>query len=92
MKIIFTRQAINDLQRLRQFIEIHNKKAAAKIAQRLRDAIKRLQDFPLLGIAIKNELGLHLRELVVDKYLVSYLVSDDKIYILQIWHGKEHLD
>ncbi len=89
MKIIFSREAIRDLQRLRQFITVHNPAAADKVAKRLRKAINQLVDFPLIGVPMNNDLGLPLRELIIDNYVVSYAVSTERVHILQIWHGKE---
>lgn len=89
MKIIFSRKAIQDLQRLRQFIAIH-KIAADKIAKRLREAIASLSDFPLIGMQIKNKWGIPIRELIVDNYVIAYTVIDETIRIIQIWHGKEN--
>lgn len=90
MKILFSREAVNDLKRLRKFIAIHNPTAANKIAHRLRNAIKRLLEFPLLGIKKKNNLGILLRELIINNYIICYTIADDTIYILQIWYGKEN--
>jgi hypothetical protein len=42
-----------------------------------------------MGIPINNDLGLPLRELIIDNYVASYTVSTEVIHILQIWHGKE---
>jgi len=30
------------------------------------------------------------RELIVGDYIVRYLANEEEIYILRIWHGREH--
>lgn len=93
MKIFYTHSAVDDLERLYAFICQDNPKAAAKIAEKLRQAVNRLKDFPLLGKEVKpmnfatsNEL---LRDLITGKYVIRYMVLKQEIHILRIWHGKE---
>ena len=39
MKLVYTDEAIEDLKRLREFIAVHNRSAAARIATELVDKI-----------------------------------------------------
>jgi len=91
MKILYTQQAIHDLQRLRDFIAFDNTKAAFNASERLRHAIKQLIDFPTLGKLIKNESkSLSVRDLFTGKYLIRYALLANEIHILRIWHTREH--
>lgn len=92
MKIFYTKYAINDLIRLRRFIEKNNPKAAKETSERLIQAVKRLIDFPLLGKPVKsNDDSLTVRDLITSKYIIRYLVlNNHEIHILRIWHGKEN--
>ncbi|WP_423062565.1 type II toxin-antitoxin system RelE/ParE family toxin [Candidiatus Paracoxiella cheracis] len=92
MRIIYSRNAVDDLDRLRQFVAHHDTQAANKIANRLCDAINRLTEFPQMG---KN-VSLHgndisLRDLVTGKYIIRYATIGKELHILRIWHGKEDL-
>ena len=49
MKLLFSKAALNDLVRLRDFIANHNPEAAQRVAQRLRGAIEGLVDIPQMG-------------------------------------------
>jgi toxin ParE1/3/4 len=90
MKIFYTHNAIKDLQRLYGFIANENPIAAAEVSARLRQAIKRLIDFPMLGREIKSGgKTVSLRDLVTGKYIIRYAFLKHEIHILRIWHGKE---
>ena len=88
MKLIFSKAAVHDLVRLRDFIAQHSPEAAQRVAQRLRGAIQRLVDTPQIGRPVANMLG-EIRELIFGKYVVRYEVRQQYLYILRIWHGKE---
>ncbi len=88
MKLIFSRAAVHDLVRLRDFIAQHSPEAAQRIAQRLRGAIQGLVDTPQIGRPVADMPG-EIRELVFGKYVVRYKVKQQYLYILRIWHGKE---
>jgi len=49
MKIKYTREAVNDFDRLERFIFEHDPGAARKVAHDLLDGIERLKAFPRLG-------------------------------------------
>ena len=74
--------------RLREFIAEKNPAAARRISQRLLTSIKRLVDKPQIGVTI-DELP-DTRDLIIGDYIVRYILIEDEIYILRIWHGREH--
>ena len=88
MKLIFSKTAVSDLVRLRDFIAQHSPEAAQRVAQRLRGAIQRLVETPQIGRPVANMSG-EIRELIFGKYVVRYEVRQQYLYILRIWHGKE---
>ena len=88
MKLIFSRAAVHDLVRLRDFIAQHSPKTAQRVAQRLHGAIQRLVNTPQIGRPVTNMPG-EIRELIFGKYVVRYEVREKCLYILRIWHGKE---
>ena len=90
MKIRFTPEAVADLGRLRAFIASKNPIAAQRIANELLKGIEKLKAFPEIGLKVIRASQLHLiRDLFVGNYTIRYLISDNEIYILRIWHGKE---
>jgi len=90
MKLEFSESAVQDLIRLREFIAVHNPKAAERISLRLRQVIAKLVLHPDIGRSIPE--FENVRELVAGDYVVRYLRLEDAIFVLRIWHGKEFRD
>jgi toxin ParE1/3/4 len=88
MRLIFSRAAVHDLVRLREFIARHNPDTAKRVSQRLRGAIKGLVNTPQIGRPVLYLPG-EIRELIFGKYVARYEVRTNSLYILRIWHGKE---
>ncbi len=90
MKIIYSLESINDLERLREFIEVKNPIAAQRIANELLTGIKKLKVFPKIGLPVWRAPDPEIiRDLFIGHYTVRYLISRKAIFILRIWHGKE---
>lgn len=87
MKLVYTDEAIEDLKRLREYIEIHNSSAAAKIARELVGKIELLLNFPRIGTSIEmTPVADSIRDMVFGKYVVRYSVHTSAIIILRVWH------
>lgn len=90
MKIEFTNDSINDLKRLRKFIEEKNPIAAKRIANELLYGVEKLKAFPKIGLQVlRAQDPENIRDLYIGHYTVRYFISNKVIYILRIWHGKE---
>lgn len=90
MKLIYTDEAISDLQRLRKFIADYNPAAANKMAKELIKKVDLLPDFPEIGIAVEMAPDPDsVRDVVFGRYVVRYSVHSDTVIILRIWHGLE---
>lgn len=87
MKLQFTQSAQRDLIRLSEFIAIKNPQAAKRISQQLKQSIQGLMDQPYMGVNVAELPGA--QDLISSDYIVRYIVLDNDIYILRIWHGKE---
>ena len=88
MRLIFSRAAVLDLVRLREFIAMHNTGAAKRVSRRLLGAIKNLVSNPQIGRPVPDLPG-EVRELIFGKYISRYEVRTHSLYMLRIWHGKE---
>jgi len=88
MRLIFSRAAVLDLVRLREFIAKHNPDAAKRVSRRLRGAIKGLVNNPQIGRPVPDLPG-EIRELIFGKYIARYEVRTNSLYVLRMWHGKE---
>ncbi len=87
MQIKFSPESIEDLKRLYEFIAQHNPDAAQTASLNLKSAIQRFAKFPFLGHGLESLDGV--REFIFVRYAIRYLVKDDTVYVLRIWHGKE---
>lgn len=90
MKLVYTDEAIEDLQRLREFIAAHNPSAAGRIATELVSKIELLPDFPRIGTPVEMApVPDSIRDMVFGKYVVRYSVHLSTIIILRVWHELE---
>ncbi len=93
-KIEWLPEAIADLARVREFIQVHNPAAASRAANRIRDAVKKLPDYPLIGRPVHDIVSPLLRDIFItfgqSGYWLRYTVIDDAIIIVRIWHGREN--
>ena len=91
MNLRFSPEAIDDLVRLRAFVEEENPTAAQRVAKELLLGLEKLKVFPEIGLKVERALKpRRIRDLFIGKYTVRYLVGEEEIVVLRIWHGKEH--
>ena len=90
MKIQYSAEAIDDLVRLREFIAVKNPYAAKYIAKKLLFGIDKLKDFPEIGLSVQRSPEPEaIRDLFITNYTVRYLIGQETIFILRVWHNKE---
>ena len=86
-QIIFSPQAIADLEIVVRFIAKENSHAAARIGNSLIDRVKILENFPLIGSRYAKRPGV--RRLVSRPYIIFYRprLKESCVDILRYWHG-----
>ena len=90
--ILLSPDAVEDVERLRAFLDQNNPDAARRALASIWTAIERLQEFPELGMPTDDP---DIRQIVVrfgsSGYIVRYAVlpADGNILITRIWHGRE---
>ena len=89
MKLRFSKSAVDDLKRLRQFIAEKNPPAAQRMAEYLVRKINNLCQQPNMGVLVGDKLNPRLRDLIIRDYKIRYLADDREVLILKIWHQKE---
>lgn len=91
MKIRYSPESVDDLNRVMEFIESKNPSAAHRIAVKLQEGIDKLKQFPKIGLPVlKAPDPEQIRDLYISNYTVRYLITDEVIYILRVWHNKEN--
>lgn len=88
-KIIFSPQAIADLESIVRYIAKDDAVTAERVGLSLVDRVAILENFPLLGsVYLKRP---NVRKLVSRPYIIFYRVlsGDERIEILRYWHGAQ---
>jgi plasmid stabilization system protein ParE len=89
--ILLSADAVDDVERLRSFLDRNNPDAARRALALIWTAIDRLQEFPDLGMPTDD---IDIRQVVVrfgaSGYIIRYAALEDgNILITRIWHGRE---
>ena len=86
-KIIFSPQALADLESAVRFIAEDNPDAAVRVGNALIDRVAILEGFPLLGSPYPKRPGV--RKLVSRPYVIYYRprLEESCEVILRYWHG-----
>jgi plasmid stabilization system protein ParE len=91
--IVFSPDAVTDVERLRTFLDQSNPGAAGRAMLAIMTAIERLPEFPNLGMVTTGDADI--RQMVVrfgdSGYIVRYapLAKMGDILVTRIWHGRE---
>lgn len=89
--VYFSARALDDLDRLFDFIAEHDSASAGRAAQRITEAIGILRDHPLIGRPVRGDI----RELVISSgrtgYVALYRLRNGvaRVEILTIRHQRE---
>ena len=86
-KIIFSPQAIADLESAVRFIAKDNPEAALRVGSALIDRVSILENSPLVGSLYPKRPGV--RKLVSRPYIIYYRLrlEESCVDILRYWHG-----
>ena len=86
-KIIFSPQAIADLESVVRYIAQDNPAAAVRVGNALMDRVSILENFPLTGSPFPKRPGV--RKLVSRPYIIFYRprLEENCVDILRYWHG-----
>ncbi|NGQ96118.1 type II toxin-antitoxin system RelE/ParE family toxin [Brevibacillus sp. SYP-B805] len=94
LEIKYLPVAMKDLEEILSYIERDNPPAAMALLDNLDSTISKLAQFPYMGKIPKDNylLQKEYRILVVENYLVFYVIMEDIIEIRRILHGKRKYD
>ena len=91
-QVRFSPTALNDLERLREFLRSRNPAAAKRAAVAITQAIQLLEQHPQIGRPAE-EMDIEYRELPIDfgdsGYVALYRYEDDLVIVLSLRHQKE---
>ena len=87
-QVIWTIPALNDLERILEYIELDNETAAKRLAQKAFQATDKLTEFPESGSKPKELRGTPYRRLVVGPLLMYHRRGNGDIYIVHVRRGE----
>ncbi len=91
-RLIWSPQALSDVQRLYRFLASHNLDAAKRAVKAIRQGVKVLGHQPAVGRPIPD-MEPEYREWLIDfgdnGYVVLYRLAGDEVVILAVRHQRE---
>ena len=89
MQVIWTRQALGDLDRLYAFLEPLNPAAARTVLEQLTSAPDSIRSQPQIGSRLPDFAPRDVRRWLVGNYELRYELAEDALWILSVWHTRE---
>jgi plasmid stabilization system protein ParE len=91
-EIIWLPEALDDVLRLRIFLQEKSPNSAARAGQSLLEGANFLSRFPEWGSPMNDGTGR--REFFIpfgsSGYVLRYRLENDKVIIIRAWHGREN--
>ena len=92
-RISYTRDAVDDLDSIFDYISEDQRVAATNMLGRIERSILRLADTPRMGSVLPtNDLSIiepGYRRIVVKPYIIFYRIGKDEIFISRVLHGRQ---
>jgi plasmid stabilization system protein ParE len=82
---------VNDLEAIAEYIGRDSRKYAASTVKRVRNSVRRLEEWPMIGRMVPEFDDPRLREVIVGNYRVIYSPQQDEIAVLAVIHGARDL-
>jgi toxin ParE1/3/4 len=86
-RVLWTLQAVEDVEAIRNFISRDSPHYAALMAERIVESVERLKEFPRSGRVVPELEQEAYREIVLGTFRVVYRVVDDRVEILTVVHA-----
>ncbi len=90
MKAVFSQAALADLDQILVFTAIHYPSLEAKLEQRIRDTVRRIEAWPENARHLTGSANVRTVQLVRYPFKIFYQVERDCILILHIHHTSRH--
>ena len=87
MKVIWTREALQKLNGIEDFIRSNNPERAEIFINYLIEQGELISQNPKIGRIVPEILNPEIREIIVNKYRVVYKINKKNIIILTVFEG-----
>ncbi|MCP3958258.1 MAG: type II toxin-antitoxin system RelE/ParE family toxin [bacterium] len=92
-RVIWSPQALDDIEAIRAFIARDAPRTAKRFVQRIFETVGRLERFPLAGPPVPELGSVEFREIRLKKYRIIYRVLEpEAVEIVTVYHGSRLLD
>ena len=86
-EIRWTNEAISWIEKIYQYIAEENPVAAQNVIEGIYEKAQVLEAFPKIGAKYRDERDGEIRILLYGHYRIAYILKDDIVEILGIFHG-----
>lgn len=87
-QIVWSKDAIESLEAIAEYIAQDSIVSAKKIVTKVLEAVRKLEQFPHLGIVAPEMSDPTIRQTIVLQYRLIYQVQEDGLVILSIVHAR----
>jgi plasmid stabilization system protein ParE len=91
-EIRWSHEAEQWLREIYNYIVKNNPTAATKVVSGIYDKTQLLSSFPEIGYKYREETEGEIRILLYGHYRIAYIITDDFIDILGVFHGALEID
>ncbi len=91
MKILWTREALNNLRAIKKFISINSYSAAENFIEKIIARADAISDSPKQGRVVPEFANDSIREIIFKKYRIVYLIKENHVEILTVFEGHKLL-
>jgi len=88
-RVIWTASALDDIDKIADFVAKDSAHAAAKLVERLLARSEQLERFPFSGSVVNELKHEAYRELIVGTFRMIYRVADDICHIVWVVHASQ---
>jgi addiction module RelE/StbE family toxin len=90
-RINWTSQALTDLEAIGDFIARDAPNFAQVMVDRIFESVERLEAFPRSGRIVPEINQENIREIIFGSYRIVYLLRDENVFILTVFHASRLL-
>jgi len=90
-KLIWSPQALRDLEAIRDYIAVDSPRYAALVVERIVVGVERLRDFPESGRVVPERNSPAIREVIVRPYRVVYRLRAGVVEIATVFRASRML-
>jgi toxin ParE1/3/4 len=87
MRVVFTDEALNDLDEILSFIAAHYPTVTSSFQQRLRTVLQRIGTWPKSAEEVEQRPGVRVVPLVRYPYKIFYQTTPEAVEILHLHHA-----